>query len=596
MDHMKIWKIALHCRVNILMSVVLILAICTGCTEKKKQCYSVTLCEEWPVVDESITSNYEMEGDSSYYVLEKSSRFSSHWNKVTYVSSGEERSFNTILTLPKSSSLSLKNIMWNSFASKVRSWVYTEDKDGAVDNVKAYDIDGNLLYTQYYSQKEYEKGDLKKCVITYVDADGDTIQSYDKGASRAIVHLNDKGYRDIVYFQNAQGERCRNQYGFANFKIGYDRKGSVSVPSGSYDGVNSHTYILLDNENKEKVSVNMDFLRQIKKPYPICNIEIDGDVKTERSVSDSVTYVTTSFEKDETSIPIDDKTYKIVSTYDAKGHLLKRACQIKNGENVSSMLVTVYTYDEYGFLVLTELLSSDEKRPVNGPLGWQKREYKYDDNHFLSEIIYYDPSGYIVKTPHESYYALYQDYDDYGRLLMVSCLGRSLNRFKDVLRRNIYEYYNGYFPQKELFYDYEAGSYPIYQTHYSYYKNGDEYYVGHSYSLEGKNVPAFDNLFEKVVMYDKQGNRIVRYLDDKENILKSDSFMNESEAFSLKDQIKGEKHPRYCVINTNRWRFEGYMLNGEPHGEGCIEWTESGEVLVGNFHGWNLISYFQKVN
>ena len=84
--------------------------------------------------------------------------------------------------------------------------------------------------------------------------------------------------------------------------------------------------------------------------------------------------------------------------------------------------------------------------------------------------------------------------------------------------------------------------------------------------------------------------------DDKENILKSDSFMNESEAFSLKDQIKGEKHPRYCVINTNRWRFEGYMLNGEPHGEGCIEWTESGEVLVGNFHGWNLISYFQKVN
>jgi len=593
MDHMKIWKIALHCRVNMLMSVMLILAMCTGCTGKKKQCYSVTLCEEWPVVDESITSNYEMETDSSYYVLEKSSRFSSHWNKVTYVSSGGERSFNSILTIPKSSSLSLKNVKWNSIATKVRSWVYTEDKDGAVDNVKAYDIDGNLLYTQYYSQKEYEKGDLKKCVITYVDADGDTIQTYDKGASRAVVHLNDKGYRDIVYFQNAQGESCRNQYGFEKFEIEYNRQSGVSVTSGSFDDVYSHTCILLNDKYKERIRVNMDFLRQIKKPYPIYNIEIDGEVKTECSVSDSVTYVTTSFEKDGTSIPIDDKTYKIVSTYDAKGHLIKRACQNKNGENVSSMLVTVYTYDEYGFLVLTELLSSDEKHPVNGSLGWQKREYKYDDNHFLQEIIYYDPSGYIVKAPHESYYALFFEYDVYGRLWRVSRLGRSLNRYKDVLSSNIYNYSNDYFPQSEC---YREEGRTIYQTHYSYYKNGDEYYVGHSYSLEGKNAPAFDNLFEKVVMYDKQGNRIVRYLDDKENILKSDSFMNESEAFSLKDQIKGEKRPRYCVINTNRWRFEGYMLNGEPHGEGCIEWTESGEVLVGNFHGWNLISYFQKVN
>ena len=576
-----------------MMSVVLILGVLTGCTGKKKQCYSVTLCEEWPVVDESITSNYEVEGDSSYYVLEKSSRFSSHWEKVTYVSSGENRSFNSILTLPKSSSLSLKNVKWNDIPSKVRSWVYTEDKDGAVDNIKAYDIDGNLLYTQYYSQKEYEKGDLKKCVITYVDAEGDTIQSYDKGASRAVVHLNNNGYRDVIYFQNAQGEKCQNHYGFTNFKIGYvSRNGNI--PTDSRDGVESHTYSLLNDKNETEVSVNMDFLRHITRTYPVCNIDIEGEVKTECAVSDSFTYVTTSFEKDGTSIPIDDKIYKIVSVYDAKGHLLKRACQNKNGENVPSMLVTVYTYDEYGFLVLTELLSSDEKRPVNGPLGWQKREYKYDDNHFLSEIIYYDPSGYIVKTPHESYYGIYQKYDDYGRLLGIYYLGRSLNRLKDVLMNKTYLFSNDYFPQKESVAG-DDGS-VIYHTHYSYYKNGDEYYVGQSYSLDGENVPAFDNLFEKVVMYDKQGNRIVRYLDDKENILKSDSYMNESEAFSLKNQIKGEKHSRYCVINTNRWRFEGYMQNGEPHGEGCIEWTESGEVLVGNFHGWNLISYFQKVN
>lgn len=89
--------------------------------------------------------------------------------------------------------------------------------------------------------------------------------------------------------------------------------------------------------------------------------------------------------------------------YDPMNNRIQTVCKDAEGKRLESKVIWIYAYDAFGNRVETACYDTDGKTPVNNASGWHREVLKYDDNHFQTEIGYWDKNGQRIHAPGHRY-------------------------------------------------------------------------------------------------------------------------------------------------------------------------------------------------
>lgn len=89
--------------------------------------------------------------------------------------------------------------------------------------------------------------------------------------------------------------------------------------------------------------------------------------------------------------------------YDLLNNRIQTVWKDADGNRLESKVIWLYTYDAFGNRVETACYDADGKTPVNNVSGWHREVLKYDDNHFRTEISYWDKNGQRIQAPEHQY-------------------------------------------------------------------------------------------------------------------------------------------------------------------------------------------------
>lgn len=653
---------------------------------------------EWP---EGINKLSKSEAKKRHisYMLEKDGALSSHWTRVSAVDGKlEMNKFNTFNTFNKVflyPSFSIGDSHASRLAARLNevcSWEFVSDENNEqIIQQKAYDDKGTLVYNFSYS------GHLDNTYnAVYTSPGGIPIRASQQGAIIVRITLDKNGYRSLVEFFDAWGNRSKDRNKVYAYRYEYDedgllkRKGSVNEagdyvydaqcvssvenqyekgrlirrtylnPDGtptknmkgysseklSYDKLGRVSSVEYFDESGEPVSI-LDFddlCHRVEYEYDengnlikyLCKDE-SGTVVGERGYGicsegyvcecdmDSAMYVKPVYNeqnrlialwgyrddsivadkkgvagvmyeyddrdnlvkksyhgKDKQPVPIDGSVYSITYEYDDFNNCTKISFKDSAGVNVKNILQINYSYDPYGNVTSIECYSSDGKKPVNGTGGWHRCEYTYDKNKFKEETVYYDVSGYIIYAPKKKYAIEHLKNDIYGRPVCRYYLDDNKNTMTvdgvswDSL---IYE---GPKLVKEIAYDMKSK--PLYSIEYKY----DPYQrlIEESFLDNNGNLCVKNGYAKKQTEYQRGGKSVTSYMDATGKVLRTDSVSSEMDVFRKQTQ---DNQVKYRCVKTHDWKYEGYMKNGEPYGEGRFTVYPTGHFMEGTFNGWSTM-------
>lgn len=653
---------------------------------------------EWP---EGINKLSKSEAKKRHisYMLEKDGALSSHWTRVSAVDGKlEMNKFNTFNTFNKVflyPSFSIGDSHASRLAARLNevcSWEFVSDENNEqIIQQKAYDDKGTLVYNFSYS------GHLDNTYnAVYTSPGGIPIRASQQGAIIVRITLDKNGYRSLVEFFDAWGNRSKDRNKVYAYRYEYDedgllkRKGSVNEagdyvydaqcvssvenqyekgrlirrtylnPDGtptknmkgysseklSYDKLGRVSSVEYFDESGEPVSI-LDFddlCHRVEYEYDengnlvkyLCKDE-SGTVVGERGYGicsegyvcecdmDSAMYVKPVYNeqnrlialwgyrddsivadkkgvagvmyeyddrdnlvkksyhgKDKQPVPIDGSVYSITYEYDDFNNCTKISFKDSAGVNVKNILQINYSYDPYGNVTSIECYSSDGKKPVNGTGGWHRCEYTYDKNKFKEETVYYDVSGYIIYAPKKKYAIEHLKNDIYGRPVCRYYLDDNKNPMTvdgvswDSL---IYE---GPKLVKEIAYDMKSK--PLYSIEYKY----DPYQrlIEESFLDNNGNLCVKNGYAKKQTEYQRGGKSVTSYMDATGKVLRTDSVSSEMDVFRKQTQ---DNQVKYRCVKTHDWKYEGYMKNGEPYGEGRFTVYPTGHFMEGTFNGWSTM-------
>ncbi len=653
---------------------------------------------EWP---EGINKLSKSEAKKRHisYMLEKDGALSSHWTRVSAVDGKlEMNKFNTFNTFNKVflyPSFSIGDSHASRLAARLNevcSWEFVSDENNEqIIQQKAYDDKGTLVYNFSYS------GHLDNTYnAVYTSPGGIPIRASQHGAIIVRITLDKNGYRSLVEFFDAWGNRSKDRNKVYAYRYEYDedgllkRKGSVNEegdyvydaqcvssvenqyekgrlirrtylnPDGtptknmkgysseklSYDKLGRVSSVEYFDESGEPVSI-LDFddlCHRVEYEYDengnlvknLCKDE-SGTVVGERGYGicsegyicecdmDSAMYVKPVYNeqnrlialwgyrddsivadkkgvagvmyeyddrdnlvkksyhgKDKQPVPIDGSVYSITYEYDDFNNCTKISFKDSAGVNVKNILQINYSYDPYGNVTSIECYSSDGKKPVNGTGGWHRCEYTYDKNKFKEETVYYDVSGYIIYAPKKKYAIEHLKNDIYGRPVCRYYLDDNKNPMTvdgvswDSL---IYE---GPKLVKEIAYNMKSK--PLYSIEYKY----DPYQrlIEESFLDNNGNLCVKNGYAKKQTEYQRGGKSVTSYMDATGKVLRTDSVSSEMDVFRKQTQ---DNQVKYRCVKTHDWKYEGYMKNGEPYGEGRFTVYPTGHFMEGTFNGWSTM-------
>lgn len=653
---------------------------------------------EWP---EGINKLSKSEAKKRHisYMLEKDGALSSHWTRVSAVDGKlEMNKFNTFNTFNKVflyPSFSIGDSHASRLAARLNevcSWEFVSDENNEqIIQQKAYDDKGTLVYNFSYS------GHLDNTYnAVYTSPGGIPIRASQQGAIIVRITLDKNGYRSLVEFFDAWGNRSKDRNKVYAYRYEYDedgllkRKGSVNEagdyvydaqcvssvenqyekgrlirrtylnPDGtptknmkgysseklSYDKLGRVSSVEYFDESGEPVSI-LDFddlCHRVEYEYDengnlvkyLCKDE-SGTVVGERGYGicsegyvcecdmDSAMYVKPVYNEqnrlialwgyrddsivadkkgvagvmyeyddrdnlvkksyhgiDKQPVPIDGSVYSITYEYDDFNNCTKISFKDSAGVNVKNILQINYSYDPYGNVTSIECYSSDGKKPVNGTGGWHRCEYTYDKNKFKEETVYYDVSGYIIYAPKKKYAIEHLKNDIYGRPVCRYYLDDNKNPMTvdgvswDSL---IYE---GPKLVKEIAYDMKSK--PLYSIEYKY----DPYQrlIEESFLDNNGNLCVKNGYAKKQTEYQRGGKSVTSYMDATGKVLRTDSVSSEMDVFRKQTQ---DNQVKYRCVKTHDWKYEGYMKNGEPYGEGRFTVYPTGHFMEGTFNGWSTM-------
>lgn len=89
--------------------------------------------------------------------------------------------------------------------------------------------------------------------------------------------------------------------------------------------------------------------------------------------------------------------------YDLLNNRIQTVRKDADGKTLESKVIQVYVYDAFGNRVETACYDADGETPVNNASGWHREMVKYDDNHFQTEISYWDKNGQRINFPDKMY-------------------------------------------------------------------------------------------------------------------------------------------------------------------------------------------------
>ncbi len=463
---------------------------------------------------------------------------------------------------------------------------YEYDKRGFVSEIQYLDTNNEPIKQGYARVKYYynEKGMVEKCLFytnngdSYVCADSTSgyVNEYDDKNDYSLItqktnldenetptcdasgivsykyEYDSNGNTISITNLDKDGNKSNNKAGYATVCYSYDENGNVL--SCSYHGIDDKPTI-----NKEKGYSGVNYTYDDR----------DNLIKEEYF--------------DEHREPVKkDNAYAYIHEYDRFSNRTKTVGKDASGKNISSRIITVNSYDPFGNIVTSEKFKSDEKTPTNGEEGWHKKEIYYDENKFITDEMFYDPSGFLINTPGKSYAVKHIKNDEYGNTVSISYLDDLMEptayegRYKDSL---LYES-NKVVRNIAL----DNKSQTLYYTDYKYdaqdrlteitYKNakGEE----NKNSISSKSIKYLDNGNAEVTNYGKGGKAI-----------KKDTVVAGIQQITTINTNTDAK-PEYKVLRTKNWVYEGFMKNNVPCGKGKFTWYESGYCIEGYFNGWNV--------
>ncbi len=485
--------------------------------------------------------------------------------------------------------------------NKVYAYRYEYDKDGLLKRKGAVNEKGDYVYdAQCISsiENQYEKGRIVR--RTYLNPEGTPIKnvrgyssevlSYDKlGRLSSIEYFGENGEPVSVIDYDDLCHRIEYEYDDNGYLVKYLCKDDSGVIVGERGyGICSEGYVCeCDMDSAMYVKPEYNELNRLIALWGYRNDSIVADKKGVAGVryeyDERDNLVKKSYlGKDKQPVSIDGSVYSIAYEYDDFNNCTKVSFRDSNGVNVKNMLQIVYTYNPYGNVTSIECYSSDGKKPINGTGGWCCCEYTYDENRFKKETVYYDVSGYVVYTPKKQYAIERLKNDAYGRPICRYYLDDNKNPMTvdgcswDTL------IYDGPNLVKEIAFD--AKSNPLYSIEYKY----DPYrrLVEESFLDNKGNLCMKKGYAKKQTEYQRGGKSITSYLDIAGKVLRKDSVLSEKEVFEKNIQ---DNQVKYRSVRTRNWKYEGYMKNGAPFGEGRFTWIPTGFFIEGSFNGWSTM-------
>lgn len=465
--------------------------------------------------------------------------------------------------------------------------MYTYDSRGFISEITYLDVNNNPI-KQGFAHVSYEnndKGMIGKC--RYYTYDGSSFVCADSISGYSNEYNDPNDYALVTFKTNLgeTGEPTNDASGVVSYKYEYDDKGnilSVTNLNNKGESINNNAgyakaeYQYDDNSNL----ISCRYLAQDnsltinkEKGYSIVDYAYDS---RDNLIKESF--------MDEHGMPTqigNAQTY--LYEYDRFSNKTKTICKNKDGKNVTEGIITKNTFDPFGNIVLSENFKSDEKTPVNGIEGWQRKETQYDINKFKTDEIFYDVNGFVINTPGKPYAIKHSENDEFGKVVSISYLDDMMEpisyegKYKDTL---IYES-NKLVKSNAL----DKNSNVTISTEFKYDDKQRLSEVAYK-DKDGKSTQQ-KGFTSKAIEYSEHGDVIITYLNG-EKVAKKDTIKEEYKfPFSL--LMESNMLPVYKVLKTKNWKYEGYMLNNEPCGVGKFTWYEAGYFIEGYFNGWNVV-------